>query len=179
MGHLVSSEILFSSWSGIANDMLAVALLLSWVEPGRLVQSGPSMKTVSVRRGCAACSSASRSPLVTEMKFPWGAPMSSLQTLLTCSHSGECSNNTVHYQFLTNRHHSLSIPRQSLLIPTICYSSLLFATHPYYLLLIPTICYSSLLFTTPQWPKSLGPPLTHLDPNRNDHVILPFPHSAT
>jgi len=35
------------------------------------------------------------------------------------------------------------------------------------------------LFATPQWPKSPGPPLACLDPNRDNHVILPFPHSAT
>ena len=61
------------------------------------------------------------------------------------------------------QHSSLPVPNQS--TPFTIHPSPV-ATHPYY----------SLLFATPQWPKSLGPPLTRLDPNRNDHVILPFPH---
>jgi len=42
-----------------------------------------------------------------------------------------------------------------------------------------TCRYSSLLLATLQWPKSPGPPSMCLDPDRDDHMILPFPHSAT
>ena len=43
----------------------------------------------------------------------------------------------------------------------------------------PTCRDYSPLFATPQWPKSPGPPSTHLDPDRDNHMILPLPHSAT
>ena len=75
---------------------------------------------------------------------------------VTCSHSGECSNNAIRYPLPTNRHHSLSIPYQSLLVPNL-----------------------SLLVATLQWPKSPGPPPTRPDCDRDDHMILPFVHSAT